>query len=119
MTFTSKGAHGASSELIASAHLLQKGYYVFRSQSPSSPFDLIAYSNGECIRVEVKSAMMRNGVPGYPHPSNDEYDLLIVVGPDNHCFEFDCKLGREEITDSIRGHYGFLPALRHPGYDPS
>lgn len=113
----SAAAKGAANELIACAHLMSKGYYVFRCQSPNAPFDLVAYIDGECIRVEVKSisySMPKRSKVSYVNlatPSHKEYDLLIAVGKDKHCFEFSPDVTRAEITDAFKAHYGLIPRL--------
>jgi len=119
-TWQSKGAKGAASELVACAHLMRQGWHVFRCESPNSPFDLVAYREGEFLRVEVKSISRvplartrrspdpRMGV-GIPWPSNDEWDLLIAVDPDEaRCFEITTHDPREG-TDLLRVHYGHMP----------
>jgi hypothetical protein len=79
----SSGTKGAISELVACAYLMRKAYHVFRCESPNAPFDLFAYKDGTALRVEVKTmGGYRNAreVPGFPLPSNLEWDLLLVVG---------------------------------------
>jgi len=46
---------GSAFELIVSADLLGKGYHVYRSMTMCAPFDLAAYKDGICKKVEVKS----------------------------------------------------------------
>lgn len=73
---------GAQSELAAAAHLMGLDYKVFRAMSPSSPFDLVAYKDGQCLRVEVKTAKINRplGVrPAWSIPVHDEWDLLAIV----------------------------------------
>ena len=104
------GNTGALSELTACAHLLRKGYNVFRSESPHSPFDLVAYDGTRCIRVEVKTvSITAHASLCYGRPRNDEWDLLIVVGLDGHCFEFNPDDAFSDNTDLIRAHYGYPP----------
>lgn len=45
---------GAACELIVCADLLSKGYHVFRSMSPTAPYDLVVTMKEKTIRVEVK-----------------------------------------------------------------
>jgi len=45
---------GAIGELIAAAELCAQGFSVFRSVSPSAPYDLIATTNDHMITVEVR-----------------------------------------------------------------
>jgi PD-(D/E)XK endonuclease len=109
---------GAASELIACVHLMRQGWHVFRCESPSCPFDLAAYRNGEFVRVEVKSITWTNRAryaPAIPWPVNDEWDLLIAVDPDTcRCYEItshDPKEGRQVI----RTAYGFGPVTGYLG----
>lgn len=79
--YTGKVARGAASELLASAHLMAQGYHVFRALAASCPCDLIAWRADEpALRVEVKTGNpVRSTLPA---PSNDEWDLLLVVHSD-------------------------------------
>lgn len=95
MSYTDTGACGAAGELLASAHFLSQGYYVFRSQSQHSPFDLVIYRDGQCQRVEVKYATVLVSHTGrkylsYSKPRNREWDLLaVVLNQQVHTFEPD------------------------------
>jgi hypothetical protein len=89
-----KAERGAASELLACAALMKAGYYVYRCESPTAPFDLVAYRDGRCLRVEVKSATITNEsrqrAPVFGWPRNDEWDLVIIVGSDRmFCFDSD------------------------------
>lgn len=55
------GTVGALSELLVCTNLLERGFSVFRSVSPSCPCDLIAMKDSKTIRVEVKTAYMSLG----------------------------------------------------------
>jgi hypothetical protein len=73
---------GAISELIASSKLLKMGYHVFRSLSSSCPCDLIVIDPDENIyKIEVKTGVLsfKNKKLKYSKPSNDYYDILLVV----------------------------------------
>lgn len=121
--------HGAASELQACAALLKAGYHVFRSETPSAPFDLVAYKNGKLVGVEVKSLTMKSGenadgvkyAPVFSWPSNGQWDLLIVVAPER-VFCFDSKTTQPEARDALRRHYGYVPkdqwVAEHPGMRP-
>lgn len=117
--WTSTSARGAAGELLAAAHLMRKGWYVYRCQSPAAPFDLVAYqhSTGELLRVEVKSANQtpapRSGSTvsdetsiSFSWPTNDDWDLLIAVDDvAGVCIEITDKnplVGR----DLVRAHFG-------------
>lgn len=109
--FSSRGKHGASSELIASAKLMEAGYDAYRAVEPHAPFDLVAYRDDKLYRVEVKSLSKNrsNGewAPVVPWPKNDHWDLLIVVGLESEVFCFDSQTSREEVRDKIRAFYGY------------
>jgi len=106
----STGAVGATSELIACAELMRLGYFVYRCESPSAPFDLVAYRDGRCLRVEVKTISMTKYAPSYTHPVNDEWDLLAVVGQGADVFLFEAGTPGLEIRNALRLHFGY-PAL--------
>lgn len=65
------GNRGAVSELIASADLIQKGFEVFRSVSPTTSCDLIALRNGILFRIEVRTAY-RNKVGNLMYAKNQK-----------------------------------------------
>lgn len=107
--YTSRSARGAASELFTCAYLLAKGYHVFRSESPSCPFDLIAYREGVYARVEVKSLSRKTEfAPTFTWPSNDEWDLLIVVDEDGSCIEVQSH-DQHEARKVIRQALGLRP----------
>jgi hypothetical protein len=54
----SSSSAGAMSELLACADLLKKGYSVFRSVSPASNFDAIAFKNDKMISIEIRTGYM-------------------------------------------------------------
>jgi hypothetical protein len=119
-TWQSKGSKGAASELIACAYLMRQGWHAFRCESPASPFDLVAYRDGEFLRVEVKSISRARRARTHldpdpidganiPWPSNDEWDLLVAVDPDGcDCVEITTHDYREGIN-LLRKHYGLPP----------
>ena len=53
---------GAITEYIVVADLLRMGWSVYRSCSPSAPWDLIACRDGKSVNIEVKT--------GYKHDRN-------------------------------------------------
>jgi len=88
------GHRGAISELLACAHLMELGYIVYRCESPHAPFDLVAYRDGVCYRVEVKSLTRSSAphsyAPSFDAPKNEEWDLLAVAdGANGRVFVFD------------------------------
>lgn len=89
MSWTSTGSKGAAGELLACAHLMRQGWHVYRCASPHAPFDLIAWSAGTFVRVEVKTSGKPDGATRehFGWPTNDEWDLLIVVTSSGDCIE--------------------------------
>jgi hypothetical protein len=86
------------------------GYYVFRCESPSAPFDLVAYRDGICHRVEVKSITVKAGpcAPTFSWPSNDEWDLLVVVDHvRDRFFRFTRDVAKDDARVAVREAYGF------------
>jgi hypothetical protein len=104
---TARKRMGAWSELSASAHLLARGFDVYRSVSPAAAFDLVAHRDGQLLRVEVKTVSRPRGIswcPAFGWPVNDEWDLVLIVAPDV-VFEFHKSATREDARDAIRAHY--------------
>lgn len=107
----SRSDKGAASELLACAALMRAGYFVYRAESPSAPFDLVAYRDGRCLRVEVKGIAPQareSHAPAFTWPRNTSWDLLAVVGADR-VFFFDSDTTADEARDTIRAHYGHEP----------
>lgn len=109
-----RGVTGAASELVVCAELMRLGYHVFRCESPTAPFDLVAYRDGQCLRVEVKSlSFQQNSAPVVSVPTNDEWDLVAYVGRDADVFVFQPQPSadalRRLVHDRVRAHYGFAP----------
>lgn len=79
----SNGTLGAVKELLVSVDLLSKGFSVFRSVSPASPFDLVAILKDKILKVEVTSGTISTrGRLSYPkHEKNREHfnQLAIVL----------------------------------------
>lgn len=84
---------GALNELLASAHLMNHGYHVFRAISPSAPFDLYVFKDGESLRAEVTTGYIyhRGTKPGkgtvFPTKKvrqllKGEFDILLIVFKD-------------------------------------
>lgn len=108
-----RAQRGAHSELLACAELLRLGYHVYRCESPHAPFDLVAYRDGQCWRVEVKS-ISESPAPAFPWPKNDEWDLLLVVGRLG-VLMYESSMASGEVIDSVRAAYGFGPSSRNVG----
>lgn len=113
----SKVTVGATNELIASAELMRLGYFVYRCESPSAPFDLVAYRDGRCFRVEVKTitiSPLDKFAPTFTSPVNDEWDLLAIVGQEADVFLFAAGTPRLEMRNTIRAHFGYpaMPEVR-------
>lgn len=107
---TSRVSTGAASELIACAELIRRGYYVYRCESPSAPFDLVAYRDAQCLRVEVKTITFhetKTYAPNFATPANDEWDLLVVVGKAADVFIFEGGTDVRDARNAIRTHFGY------------
>lgn len=78
----SPGTVGAIAELIVAVDLMKRGYHVFRSMSPSCPYDLITFRGDEVRRFEVKTAYKTlSGRLYHPKLRNETFDhLALVVG---------------------------------------
>jgi hypothetical protein len=109
----SSATTGAASELIACAELMRLGYCVYRCESPHAPFDLVAYRDGRCLRVEVKTLAVSEYAPSFTAPTNSEWDLLALVSRAGEVFLFEPSLNVGEIRAAIRTHFG-LPAPAEP-----
>lgn len=68
----STGTTGAMIELLVSADLIRKGYYVFRNVGPHGPCDIIAMKNNKQYLIEVKTKSFK---------SNGEIRLFKPVNP--------------------------------------
>lgn len=110
---------GAASELRACAELMRLGHHVYRCESPNAPFDLAAYKDGVCKRVEVKTMTEPKGTlaPTFAFPTNDEWDLLIVVAEDR-IFIFEAGVTAERARDDLRAAYGFAPTRKERDLTP-
>lgn len=74
------GTLGAISELSVCADLMKKGYLLFKSISPSSPYDLVVDIKGVLHKLEVKTGSIRsNGSLSYYVRPEAIYDILAVV----------------------------------------
>jgi len=90
------GRVGSISELAVCIDLLTKGYYVFRSMSPSGPVDLIAMKNGKTLKIEVKTMHRTfSGKIRKPKHSHDQHDVIAVFIPDEKAIEYTPRL--EEV----------------------
>lgn len=107
----SSGTTGAASELIVCAELMRLGFHVFRCESPHAPFDLIAYRDGQFLRVEVKTVSLQKTGPTFGLPKNDEWDLLAIVSKLGEVFLFESGATYRVIHDTIRPHLGFAPVV--------
>ena len=100
---------GALSELTVACDLMAHGFDVYRSLSPHSLVDLIAYSRDTKIllRIEVTSGSTGKLSKAYhkpQHPENEQHrDLLAVVYPDNEIWYLKGKmrisLDRQKMTN--------------------
>ena len=76
---------GGASELIASADLLRRGIPVYRALTFLSSCDLIANVSGVLLRLEVRSARLKqDGRLAYASPNADRYDVIVLVDQDSN-----------------------------------
>jgi len=82
------GTRGAISELRVAADLLERGFEVFRSVSPSSPCDFAIFRDGELLRLEVRTGHYdRSGKPyKYSYFDRSKADVLAMVYKDKICY---------------------------------
>ena len=89
---TQTGSIGAVSELLVSSILLAKGYFVFRSVSPNSPFDLIAVKDDKFLIIEVRAGTISTtGNITYQKKDNvpDSTIYAIHIRTENSIIFFD------------------------------
>jgi len=74
-------ATGALAELIVGIDLIRKGYDTFKSITPCSKFDLVAFKNGAIYKIEVKTAhkLDKGKVSFSPHRHADHDILALYV----------------------------------------
>jgi hypothetical protein len=82
------GTIGAISELVAAADLMRRGYHVFRALSPNCPSDLLIYRAGTALRVQVRTAQIRDPkarILDFPLKDQDQgtFDVLALVVEDD------------------------------------
>jgi hypothetical protein len=91
---TTKGDIGVA---LATADLIRQGYQVLNPVSAVSPFDIVAYKDGQFYRLQVKyrelrdgtvSANIRRSVIGggrvvHTPMTSDDIDYVVFYCPDN------------------------------------
>jgi hypothetical protein len=95
---TSTGFRGARTEMEVAADLMNRGFYVYRNQSPVGPIDMLAVSpRGEVLRVQATCGdLSHTGVARFnPHEDVPYWDVL-AVGFDDEVRYFTRK--KEEIA---------------------
>lgn len=91
---------GAISELIVSAHLLLKGYEVFRAMSPACSCDLIINKAGAMKRIEVRSGYITMGGKvncPFNHRDIGRSDILAIVVNDGKQIVYRDSTTMEDI----------------------
>lgn len=79
-----KGATGAMNELFVCADLMDKGYQVFRAQSPDASCDLLVMDGKKIWRVEVTTGRyLKQGIYYPGHKDKSKYDWLAIVLSDH------------------------------------
>jgi hypothetical protein len=90
--------------MAAAFDLTKKGFIVCNPMTEHAPFDLVAYANGQCLRVQVKYRTLsrgcltvqfvgiwadRHGVHRRP-VDKSEIDLVCIYSPDTErCYYVD------------------------------
>jgi len=69
---------GTIGELAVALDLLRRGYHVFRALSPSCPADLVAYRDGDPLKIEVRTGYLRNGKLYAVRKLNGNIDHLAI-----------------------------------------
>jgi hypothetical protein len=84
--------------------LTKKGFIVCQPMTEHAPFDLVAYANGQCLRVQVKYRAVTDGYIEVPFKSSwadrhgvhvslidkDAVDVFCIFCPDNErCYYVD------------------------------
>ncbi|OGM10630.1 hypothetical protein A2Z67_00040 [Candidatus Woesebacteria bacterium RBG_13_36_22] len=81
---------GSISELLVCVDLLCKGFYVFRSVSPSAPCDLIIIHENKTAKIEVKTTYSKSGggfIKFEEEMDKSKFDILaLVYGSEVHYF---------------------------------
>src|SRR6266536_2821533 len=72
------GTTGAMGEILVTYDLMQRGYEVFRSISPTGSCDLLAMKEKAIIRVEVTKGHRYVNALRFPAHDPARYDLLAV-----------------------------------------
>jgi hypothetical protein len=102
--FLPTGTTGAISELEVVIMFLNRGFSVFRSVSPSSPFDLVVYdpTNNETLKVEVKTTYRNVSTSNITIPKhyNNLYDLFVLYIRNDDKFKIYNNKG-DEITSKF------------------
>ena len=97
-----RGALGATSELLAAADLMLKGYDVFRALSPHSGCDLVAIGPDlRALRIEVRTGQntrsgsltwARNGSSRKRGPEHLDHYAVVSYGDDGTRVHYDPPL---------------------------
>ena len=105
---------GTYSELLAAAHLMAKGLYVFKNLGPHGPVDLIALDpkTGATVQYDVKSA--RDGAAPSPTKAQAELGVrFIYVNPDTGRVTENQSHARLEGRSNSRGEREAQACLTH------
>lgn len=81
----SHSTRGAVSELSVAADLFRHGWEVFRALAPDASCDLVAMQHGATLRVQVKTATLKDSSTFYSVDLTKEegrYDIVALV---SHC----------------------------------
>jgi hypothetical protein len=87
------GTTGAIAELAVCCDLLKRGYYIFRSISQNSPYDIIATKPGQSFKIEIRTGVPnKNGQISFSkhtyHPDDVcDYHAVYVPGSQNVIYD--------------------------------
>lgn len=87
---------GAVSELVVSAHLLQRGFAVFRALSASCFCDLIAIKDNVIHKIEVRTGYKSiSGIMSFPKKTNGDITCFAVYERNEGSVTFYTPGGKE------------------------
>jgi len=74
------GTVGAIQEMRIAIDFLSNGYYAFRSLTPNSPFDIVAFKDKKILKVEVTTGYVsKTGKIQHPKSAGHKGDVLAIV----------------------------------------
>lgn len=94
------GTVGALTEMTVAAHMMRKGYDVFRALSPSCYCDLVATKDNITFRVECRTGYrsLSTGSLSFPKTLRGAADLFAVYIPPEDTVFFLSPDGRTQVA---------------------